>query len=168
MQFIGKLVIVVLLGIAGYLYFTLIHIQNQQSEVEWPPSTTPIDVAPEQVKKEPEPIEPKKMYKWTDESGKVHFGDKPPQTQTANVEDVSGQQVQTTKFAEAPKIKPIYIPRPNRSSHGGSLSRKDRCKKLKAQVDKDMKSDDRLYTRAHHAKRQREKDTRWEMIKNCN
>ncbi|TQV85820.1 DUF4124 domain-containing protein [Aliikangiella coralliicola] len=117
--------------------------------------------------KQGEETQPKKMYKWVDEEGRVHYSESKPVTGSNKSEAVSIKQVQTTKIKKSPKIN-ISSPSPKKKSKAPVKSDKEiHCQRLREQIKRDEKFTTNSRSSQHHARVQRTKDNRWELIKNC-
>ena len=111
------------------------------------------------------------VYKWTDENGKVHFGDAKPEDQAVDVAQYTVNQVQTTEFKETPRIAappPVATRQNVQPNRVETRSEPSRCEYLKKRI-KELK--DRRGTRtlhsSHNAREQELSDLRWEKQKKC-
>jgi len=79
-------------------------------------------------------ISAEKIYRWVDENGKVHYGDKPKENSSASV--FSKKELQSIETKKT-KTKPIQLYPLNRQTQVNSNNhnnKANKCKKMKARV----------------------------------
>lgn len=109
------------------------------------------------------------IYKWTDENGKVHFGDKPKDTETTEI-----YEEKKLPSIDSKKAKQIYVappsPRKNVSNNVSKSSKKSgtRCSRIKEEIkeiEEILRKRLRSGTHVHYDKKLSK--LRWEKTKSC-
>ncbi|MCW8877247.1 MAG: DUF4124 domain-containing protein [Kangiellaceae bacterium] len=142
--------------------------QIVQSEQADPPA--PINPPHQPVKKaNQDPLdnqEPQKvqMYKWTDENGKIHFSDKPPEGSQANNEKITVEAVSTTKFKKTNRVVPTYQSRQKSQTSAANTV----CDQLTQQINKLQKElKERMRARTYARKEKQLDELRRRKIMEC-
>lgn len=76
------------------------------------------------------------IYRWVDENGKVHYGDKPKKVDDTSTTLFDKKELQSIETKKAKKPR-ILIPSNNRKkSYRSSQSKSSKCEQLKSQISK--------------------------------
>lgn len=135
--------------------------QSEEPQPSAPQAAEPQKQQPKKVNQEPQKVQ---MYKWTDENGKVHFSDKPPEGSKADNEQITVDAISTTKFEKTNKTVPTYQSRQRSQTSTASTV----CEQLTQQINKLQKElKERMRARTYARKEKQLDELRRRKIMEC-